>query len=220
SATLIDSPSLAQIKLSRLEAFPLTDKEPQAKEVHRPLYIENLPENITFPKTLLTDKKYFPQMLTMQAARCMDLYLLLLAHSQIIEREEFFIDLEAMALSLGMPDSWSDSALRRQVIRSLKKLKDNYHLINVRFFHSKDAWVELTDLPADTFIVSSEIIKPNSEKKISMRLKFLLLVKTLLESQGEDIHSISSQDIANRFHIHRTTISEAFKELLEWGKNN
>ncbi|MBU4140429.1 MAG: hypothetical protein KKA80_00855 [Candidatus Omnitrophica bacterium] len=222
SATLIDSPSLAEIKLSRLKAFPLTPGKPQPKpkQPHRALYIENLPANITVSKPLLTDKIYLPRMLTRQDSRSMDLYLLLLAHSQTIGREGFFIDMEAMATSLGMPASWSDSALRRQVIRSLKKLKDNYHLINVRFFHSKDAWVELVHIPADTFIVSSEIIKPNSEKKISMRLKFLLLVKTLLESQGEDIHSISSQDIANRFHIHRTTISEAFKELLEWGKNN
>ena len=100
----------------------------------------------------LEDKKYFSRMLTRQDQRSMDLYLMLLAHSQGINEKEFFIDLESMGLSLGMPDSWSDTAIRRQVIKSLKRIESRYNLISVQFFYGKDAWVELKDVSGDTFI--------------------------------------------------------------------
>jgi len=48
-----------------------------------------------------------------------------------------------------------------------------------------------------------------------MRLKFLLIVKALLKSQGEDIHSISGRELAKRFGVHHTTMSAALKELSQ-----
>jgi len=211
SATLIDSPELAKAKLLRLKTLPLTSK-PVTKQPSRPLYIEKLPKNITISKTLLLDKKYFPQMLTRHANRRMDLYLLLLAHSEITDKQEFFIDLEAMALSLDMPKSWSDSALRRQAIKSLKELDKRYNLIRVKFFHGKNAWVELSEVPGDTFKISSTLI---NFENMSMRLKFLLIAKALLDSQSEDIHSISDRTLEKRFHVNHATMSAAIKELSQ-----
>ena len=211
SATLIDSPGLAKAKLLRLKTLPLTSK-PITKPRPEPFYLDQLPRNITLSKSLLLDKRYFPQMLTRHDDRRMDLYLLLLAHSQITGKREFFVDIEAMALSLGLPDSWSNTALRRQAIKSLKILNKRYNLIDVKFFHGKNAWVELLDLPRDTFTISSTLITSDD---LSMRLKFVLLVKSLLESQGEDIHSISGRLLAERFGIHHTTMNAALKELRQ-----
>ena len=214
SATLIDSPELAKVKLLRLKMLPLTI-EPKEKEVHKASYLENLPDSIVIPKLLLLNERYFPKMITAKDYRGLDLYLLLLAHSQIISKPGFFVDLESMALSLGIPVSWLDFGLRRQVIRSLKKLKDNYGLISVKFFHGKDAWVELTNFPQATFSLNSKLIV---NQKISYRLKFLLMIKSLLASQGEDLYSISKQELARRFHIHLWTVGEAFKELKQYEK--
>jgi len=214
SATLIDSPELAKIKLLRLKMLPLTI-QPKEKEVHRALYLENLPDNIVIPKFLLLDGRYFPKMFTSQDSRGMDLYLLLLAHSQVVGKSGFFVELESIALSLNMPVSWLDFGLRRQVIRSLKRLRDNYGLLRVKFFHSKDAWVELVDLPQEAFSINSKLI---TNQKISYRLKFLLMIKSLLESQGEDLYSIPKQELARRFHIHPWTVGEAFKELKQYEK--
>lgn len=211
SATLIDSPELAKIKLLRLKMLPL-HIEPKEKEPHSALYLENLPESITLPKVILLDSRYLSTMLTRQDSRCVDLYLLLLAHSQATGKSSFFIDLECMALSLNMPVSWLDFGLRRQVIRSLKKLRDNYGLVRVKFFHGKDAWVELVNLPQDYFSINSQLI---TNQKISLRLKFLLMIKSLLESQGESLYSVPKQELARRFHIHPWTIGEAFKELKQ-----
>lgn len=214
SATLIDSPELAQIKLLRLKMLPLTFPS-LTKQPHRAVYLEELPDSLNLPKVLLLDRKYFPHMLTTHNNRCMDLYLLLLMHSQTLGKQDFFIDIEGMALSLGMPASWTDSSLRRQVIRSLKELSKHYHLIRVKFFHGKDAWVELIGLSDKDFTITSKLIKADSEKKLSMRLKFLLMVKALLKSQEEDIHTISKRELAKRFHVHYWTIIEAFKEFTE-----
>ena len=216
SATLIDSPGLAGIKLSRLKTLPLTTK-PKEKEPRRALYLETLPDSIVIPVILLLDERYFPKMFTSQDSRSMDLYLLLLSHSQVEGKSGFFVELESMALSLNMPVSWFDFGLRRQVIRSLKKLEDNYGLLRVKFFHSKDAWVELVNFPQEPFSANSKLI---TNQKISYRLKFLLMIKSLLESQGEDLHSISKQEIARRFHIHPWTVGEAFKELKQYEKGS
>ena len=214
SDTLMDSPELAEIKLSRLKELPLTD-EPKKKEVHRRLYLENLPDSIALPKAVLLNSGCFPKMLTGHDARSMDLYLLLLAHSQAAGKQSFFIDIESMALSLDMPVSWLDFGLRRQVIKTFKKLDKQYNLVRVKFFHGKDAWVEIVALPQEAFTISSKLI---SDRKPSQRLKFLLMVKSLLESQGENINSISKQDLARRFHIHSWTVGEAFKEMEQYEK--
>jgi hypothetical protein len=214
SATLIDSPELAKIKLLRLKMLPLTI-QPKEKEPYRALYLENLPESIAIPKLLLLDERYFPKMFTAGDSRGMDLYLLLLAHSQVVGKSGFFVELESMALSLNMPVSWLDFGLRRQVIRNLKRLRDKYSLLRVKFFHSKDAWVELVDPPQEAFSINSKLI---TNQRISYRLKFLLMIKSLLESQGEDLYSIPKQELARRFHIHPWTVGEAFKELKQYEK--
>ncbi|MBU3959044.1 MAG: hypothetical protein KKE91_04205 [Candidatus Omnitrophica bacterium] len=215
SATLIDSPELAKIKLLRLKMLPLTD-EAKEKEPRHALYLEDLPDSITIPRAVLSESRYFPKMVTSHDVRSMDLYLLLLAHSQVVAKSGFFIELEGMALSLNMPVSWPDFSLRRQVIRSLKKLSKNYNLVRVKFFHGKDAWVELVNFPQETFTISSKLIRNDSTHKISQRLKFLLMVKSLLEAQGESFYSLSQGEIAKRFHIHRWTVGEAFKDLKQY----
>lgn len=212
SATLIDSPQLAKMKLLKLESMPLQDK-PQIREPHRALYLEDIPKDIILPKLVLLDKRYLPEMVSRQDSRSMDLYLVLLAHSQNIGKDGFFIDMESMALSLGMPHGLSDTALRRQAIKSLKKLKDRYRLVDVKFFHGKDAWVELQDIQGDDFAISSNLIKPGSDEELSMRLKFLLIIKTFLESQGEELSSFSGNELARRFHVNHTTMNKALKEL-------
>ena len=215
SATLIDSPELAKIKLLRLKMLPLT-AEAKEKEPRHALYLEDLPDSITIPRAVLSESRYFPKMVTSHDVRSMDLYLLLLAHSQVVAKSGFFIELEGMALSLNMPVSWPDFSLRRQVIKSLKKLNKNYNLVRVKFFHGKDAWVELVNFPQETFTISSKLIRNDSTHKISQRLKFLLMVKSLLEAQGESFYSLSQGEIAKRFHIHRWTVGEAFKDLKQY----
>jgi len=217
SSTLIDSPDLARVKLARLENILIRSK-PRDKKPYTAAYIENLPESLIIPKDLLLKREYFPNMVTGYDNRSLDLYLLLLAHSQAIDKREFFISLENMALSLGMPRSWKDTALRRQVIKSLKKLQSRYHLINVKFFHGRNVTVSLTGIPEGSFAISSDSIIQVENPELSMRLRFLLLVEALLKDEGKDLYSMSQPALAKRFNVHRATIHAAFRDLRNYKK--
>jgi len=212
SSTLIDSSDLAEVKLSRLRNF-LISSVSRDEKLDTPAYIENLPKSLNLSKEFLLNKEYLSRMVTSSDKRAMSLYLLLLAHSQVTGKQEFIISLEAMALSLGMPDSWTYSALRRQVIKVLKKLQKRYQLIEVSFVHSRDANVILTDISGDTFAISSDsLIQPDNDK-LTMRLKFLLIIQVLLKEGGEDLYSISKTALAKRFNVNLSTIKAAFNDL-------
>ena len=216
SSTLIDSSDLAEVKLSRLRNF-LISSVSRDEKLDTPAYIENLPKSLNLSKEFLLNKKYLSRMITSSDKRAMSLYLLLLAHSQVTGKQEFLISLEAMGLSLGMPDSWTYSALRRQVIKVLKKLQKRYQLIEVSFVHSRDANVILTDISGDTFAISSDsLIQPDNDK-LTMRLKFLLLIQALLKEEGEDLYSISKTALAKRFNVNLSTIKAAFNDLRKYG---
>ena len=218
SNTLIDSPRHAMEKLSRLEDV-LNFAKSNTEISGIPDYLEDLPEWISIPEELLVNKKYFSRMVTGRDERVLDLYLLLLGYSQLTSEDEFFINMEDMALSLGLPGAWSYSALRRQVIRSLKRLHDRYDLISVDFLHGKDAFIKLTDIPGNSFVISSESIMKRQSPVLTLRLKFLLMIEALLKSKGEDISSITKPDLANRFNVDKSTINEAFNDLKKIERN-
>jgi len=220
SATLIDSPDLARIKLLRLKNL-LSVSKPQPERSYTPVYLENLPKTLNISKELLLNNSYFSKMVTMHDSRSLDLYLLLLAHSQATDEDEFFINLESMALSLGMPDAWTYTALRRQVIKSLKKLQHRYNLIDVEFFYGRDAAIKLCHperSEGSSFNVTTTSIIDTGNKALTMRLKYVLLIQALLKSEGKDLNSISQAKLAKRFNVHEATICAACKDLHIYNK--
>ena len=236
SSTLIDSSDLADIKLKRLKRI-LTLSKPKQKHATRPFYLEKLPKRLNIANELIINKKYFPQMVTRQDKRAFNLYLLLLAHSQLTKKNEFFLSLEDMGLSLGLPSSSTNTALRRQVIRSLKNLKSRYNLIDVEFFYGKNAIVIMSNLRSSSLRGSSEgateaIISPNNkapqsftipsdsiinDKDLTLRSKFLLLIKAYLKAEGgaEGDVAISIKALSERFGIDESVLRKARKDLEE-----
>lgn len=212
SNTLVDSPLHAREKLEHLENV-LNFAKSNSEISGMPYYLQELPEELSVPNELMINKIYFSGMVRRQDDRAFTLYLLLLAHSQITEEGEFLINLEDMGLSLGLPASWNYTDLRRQVIRSLKILQERYNLISVKFFHSKDAFVKLVDIPGSAFSISSNSIIQNQNSALTTRLKFLLLIEALLKSEGKDLHSMTRSDLARRFNVNKTTVQQAFKDL-------
>jgi hypothetical protein len=266
SSTLIDSKDLAEIKLQRLKTL-LIKAEPKPKHIITPYYAQGLPKRLSIANTLLLDRQYFSQMVTRHDGRAFDLYLLLLAHSQKIGKDEFFLSLEDMALSLGLSDTLSNTALRRQVIRSLRILKDRYKLIDVEFFYAKNAYVTMSSLRAEGEAIispykksskplsfpargmstaghsslrategSEAILSPNKKasqtfpiltdsiinnKALTLRSKFLLLIKAHLKANGESLSlrgaegdaAISIAELSRRFGIDESVLRKAEKDL-------
>ena len=212
SNTLIDSPSHAQDKLKRLENV-LSFIQSNSEITNTPAYLEELPKELVIPNELLINKKYCSRMITSNDKRAFDLYFLLVAYSQLMGEDKFYINLEDMGLSLGLPDTLDYTDLRRQVIRSLKRLQSRYKLINVKFLHAKDASITILGIKGESFAISSGSIIQSSDAKLTLRLKFLLLIEALLKTEGKDLDSISKSDLAKRFNVNETTIYDAFKDL-------
>ena len=214
SATLIDSPGLSEEKIARLERIYKTQKEKEEaeKRERRPLYVDSIIDKIEIKKALLEDERYFSEMLKASDRRVMDLYLILAAYSQKIGKDEFFLNLEDTGLGLGLLASWDDESLRRQVIKALRTLEDRYKLIKVEFYHATDAHITVLPMLGESITVETNILNSH-DKEIPQRLKFLLLVKALLEKEGKDLDSIPQKEVVERFHIAERTLEKALADL-------
>lgn len=216
SAVLIDSPDLAKIKLLRLRQLPLegvvskvTQRPDRVKR--KKTYAEG--ESVKLSKSLLLDKQLFPNMLKHRDKRSMDTYLLLLAEAKYSGGDEFFLSLEELAIELGMPETWSDTALRRQTIKTLKKIKNKYKLIDVTFLHGKDAWVELKDIPGDNFNFEFKMLYEKYLPLESSAAKYTLLIIQCLKSEGKTFDSFTRAEISKRFTIYIDSLRKGLKEL-------
>ena len=89
-----------------------------------------------------------------------------------------------------------DADLRRQMIKVLETLRDRYKLLDVNFSYGKDAWIELKEIPGATFKVSGDFFDPKSLISKSQPANFVLLIKSLLETEGESIDSIKVSDLS------------------------
>jgi len=214
SATLIDSPELAEEKIARLERIYQIQKEKEepGERVRTPLYVDSIIERIEIKKALIEDERYFPGMLKASDHRVMDLYLILAAYSQKLGKPKFFLNLEDAGLGLGLPVSWDDESLRRQVIKALRTLEDRYNLIEVEFSYGSDAHVIILPLLGEDFTIETDTLDPR-DKEIPQRLKFLLLVKALLEKEGKDLDVVPQREIMRRFYITERTLEKALADL-------
>jgi len=214
SVTLIDSLNLAKEKIARLEVIYRLQKEKEEtdEQERRPLYLDSIIKKIDVNKALLEDERYFPSMLKASDRRAMDLYLILLAYSQKLKKDEFFLKLEDAGLGLGLSVSWDDESLRRQVIKALRTLQDRYNLIEVEFYHASDAQITILPVPGEGFTIETSIVGSH-DKEIPQRLKFLLLVKALLEKEGKDLDLLPQKEIIRRFHIVERTLEKALADL-------
>ena len=216
SATLIDSPELAKEKIARLEKIYRIQKEKEKNKdeerERRPLYVDGIIDRVEIKKALLEDERYFSGMLKVSDRRAMDLYLTLLAYSQKSEKNEFFLALEDTALGLGLPETWDDESLRRQVIKALRTLQDRYNLIEVEFYHASDAHITILPVSGESFTIATSIVAPH-DKEIPQRLQFLLLVKALLEKEDKELDSVPQKEIVQRFHIAERTLEKALADL-------
>ena len=219
SAVLIDCPQLAEERLIRLKRLTLEGQEPpKAERPDRPKKSGVLAKDsvVQLSSQLLSDLSLFSNMVTSQDARAMDAYLLLTAYTQEWKSNKFFLSLEKLAVDLSMPDTWSDTALRRQSIRTLKKLQDRYNLIEVNFAHGKDAWVVVKELSGNTFELRGEFFDPDFLLSMSQSAKFVLLIKALLKKEGTSIDSFTRKEIYERFGISKRTLRKGVREAVSY----
>ncbi len=216
SAVIIDSPELAEQKMARIRNILLVGME-RKKEVtdrpDRPEIKAELPDTIEIPRALLEEKQYFSRMRKWGDNRSISACLLLIAESARISKNEFFLNLEDFASELQMPKAWTDTAKRRQVIKTLKKLSIQYKLITATFTHGKDAWIKHAQIPGDTFTAKSSIFDPDFLAKTSPTAKTVLLIDALLKNEGHLREDFSEKELYQRFSTTSKQFRKGLKEL-------
>ena len=145
--------------------------------------------------------------------RSISAYLLLISESARISKNEFFLNLEDFAAELKMPKDWSDTAKRRQLIKTLKKLSNKYELITATFTHGKDTYIKLTQIPGDTFTTKSSIFDPDFLAKTFSTAKIVLLIDALLKDEGHTREDFSAKELYQRFSTTSKQFSKGMKEL-------
>jgi hypothetical protein len=208
SATIIDSPALALEKTVRVRNIIRPKDRPDRPKVKEPL-----PDTIELPKAIVEDERFFARMRSHGSDRAINAYLLLIAESARLNKNEFFLELEDFAGELRMPQNWSDTAKRRQVIKTLKKLTDKYKLIKVIFTHGKDAYITLIDLGGGTFTAPSSVFDPDLLAKTSPTAKTVILIDTLLKDEGRTRDDFSKEELIKRFHTTPRQFRKAGREV-------
>ncbi len=223
SATIIESPELAEAKLKRINFFPLWGEEvkkiprpkrPKPVPVPEPLFPAGPPASIEVPAALLEERRYFPDMIAYQRERAMKIFLLFLYLSQARGAEKFLFTPESVGGYLGILPGEDRAAVRRQVIRVLKDLQTVDKLLRVEFRHGRDARVEILTPSGPLFTLGSEDLSAGELAVLSDNEIFFRLLKARLRAEGKRLEDFTQKQIAKRFFVNPTT----YRRTVRGGK--
>jgi hypothetical protein len=212
ASVLIDSPDLASEQLARLKTIHLAGEKLSDPPQISIAKIYALPEVLKLPKVLMEEEGYFPKMMSRADKRAMDLYLLLLAQSRRLKKNSFYISLERFGADLGMPEDWSDTDIRRQVIKSLNKLADTYGLIEVQFKKARPAYITMKEFDDNVFEVDKALFMPYFLNDKAQAVEYIGLIEAYLNSKDRSIDEFCDEDLAEMFYVSRSTIRKGREE--------
>jgi hypothetical protein len=219
ASVLIESSSIAELLLADIDAIEtiLPEQEP--------------PPAITMANAFILNHALAPRMVTKRDERAFDLYLLMVRQLQqsIPATEQagnpaIELDLAEAADELGMGDM-SRTAYRRQIIRTLRKLRKTYGLIEYEVEFSKNAMVTMlpveksSPLMAGYFNIPSEFWDYEWAAKLSLCAKFCYFINIYKTetSKTKPWWSLSRTLLRSDFDVNEWTISKGMQELSDQG---
>lgn len=217
STTIVDSPPHAQKKLERIQRImaPPPLRAPAKRQTGREIDQAFLPvpESVELPLALLEKNGPLVQMVSTSDMRTMDLYLILLGQTATAGKDEITLDLESAGRALGLPANWVRSAVRRQMIKILRKLESRYKLLEVAFPYAGNARIKLREISGEKIAVPGYLFEPTFLSKESSGTAFLALARELLRKGGVAIESLSAAELERRFGIGRGTFVRARRKI-------
>jgi len=205
NADLIRSPEYASIKLENLNQLKVI-KEPPVE----PAYLRKLKVSNQF---LLT-KGLAPRMVNKSQNTLFDLYLFLVKESRDKNLLEFTIDYEKTAPVVGLSAKHWRSPY--EINRLLRKLNQEYKLINVEFKRDSPARIKLSPAPQKAYFnIPYAYWDYGWDKKLSLRAKFIYLVN-IYKQEASDTRpwwSLARELLAKDFHVSVWTITRGMREL-------
>ncbi|MFH1198926.1 MAG: phospholipase D-like domain-containing protein [Candidatus Omnitrophota bacterium] len=176
----------------------------------------------------LEDPRFAGRLLNRHDERAFDLYLVFLKEFEGNPDGSIILNYERIASYLGLLDKMTREGYRRQINRSLKKLKEDYGLIDFELSFGKDAKVRLLsyDDPKNYysapkewyFQVPQEYWDYGWSRKLSQRAKLCYLMNLAYVSISNAAPWwFSSVDVlAKRFNVGKWVISKGMQELRDF----
>lgn len=208
SNTLIDSPTLAKIKLIRLRHLQPDDTATTTPDEPPPV-----PDTLALPVAALQREGLAVRLAAGNDERAFDAWLVLLRAAAAQASWEFFIDLEDLGDDLGLPEEWDDTAVRRQVIKTLRKLAERYRALEVRFSHGQDAWVKLLLPGGPAEEVPTAWLEPSRLQQEPAAVTYLRLLRAHLARQGIDFDALSTDELTARTGLKPKRLRDASRQL-------
>lgn len=210
AAVLMDSPPDAKALTEYINSIEIDDKNPY----------EVSSDGVSVSVTFLTSPKGGRQLLTNDAYKQFDLYLLLLKKIRETSADEIKIDYDSLAKELGYAAPSELGGYRddhnyyyEHIHRALKKLR-KYGLIE----HGNGD-VSMPKEGDESFIIPYSYWTLAKEKNLSLRAKYMYLVALYEVSKSTKKPSWfrSQEDMVKLYGISDTTISLGMQELEEKG---
>jgi HKD family nuclease len=165
------------------------------------------------------------RMLTRQSERTFGLYLLLLREFDNNPEGKIILNYDKIAASLGLYDTMTRTDYRRQIIKSLRKLEQDYKLIKFEPEYNKDATITLLSynnpeksysMPKGWYFqIPDNYWEYGWSRQLSHRAKFCYLINlAYVNISNAKPWWFSSLDVlAKRFNISKEVISKGMGEL-------
>ncbi|MBI4313620.1 MAG: hypothetical protein HY594_02265, partial [Candidatus Omnitrophica bacterium] len=125
----------------------------------------------------------------------------------------FFVNLESLGDALGLPAGWDDTAVRRQVIKTVRKLSRVYRALEVQWVHGADAWVALPVTPGPTLEVPVALLEQAASPQENSAVSYLRLKRLDLAQQGIALETLRTRDLVALTGLHRPRLKSALRAL-------
>jgi len=178
ASVLIDSGKLAEELLGYLKTVKI-DTEAEK-------YMESIGPSTPLTWEFLENPELMPLLVKEQAERAFDVYLFLLKNYNGNPEAKITLFYDTLAKYLGIYDGWTSEDYRRQIIKVLKKLEQEYKLIKFEPRYAKEATITLLnyqdpakvyEIPQDAcFELPDDYFNFSWNRELSLRAKFCLLI--------------------------------------------
>ena len=216
SATLIDSLPYAAQKLARLRSIPASPEKT----------LDTLGDEgpmIEIPSFLMTDRRYFPDLLRRKDETIFEFYLQLFSESRGSGKKNFVLGDAALFERFHLNLEKSQKDKRREAVRLLKKLKKK-GLIELNIpTPGSDVGIALPfpgdgppgEGPAHGFKLPLAYFDYDYPRRLAFAAEFsyLLVRLEMMESSSPPWWWRSQEDLTRIYHLHHTTLAEGMLEL-------
>jgi HKD family nuclease len=175
------------------------------KTIKKEEYVEFIGKSTPISWSFLESSKIAPLMVRNQAERAFDVYLYLLWKFNGNPEGKIMLSYDDLAKHLGIYEGWNTTDYRRQIIKVLRELEQEYKLIKFEPRYAKEAEITLLNYedPGKVYVIPQEqyfglpddYFNFGWNRELSFRAKFCLLIN-LVCSNISDTKPYWSESVA------------------------